>query len=93
MSVSPVENLRKLAPVGYVLEGHLLHRSPRDNHSVELFVPHLVEIAVEHHHVFYGSVLRSVALELHKTNLELQGSVREQPHEVGFGRYLQRHQI
>ena len=40
-----------------------------------------------------GCVLRLVAFEFHKVDVYLQRSVRQQPYQVGFGCYLQWHEV
>ena len=40
-----------------------------------------------------GRILRSVALQLHKADVELQRRVGKQTDKIGFRRYLQRHEV
>ena len=93
VGLCPVEDGLHLVPVGDVLEGELLYGGARDNHTVELLRLQHLEVLIEHHHVLYGRILRGVAFQLHKRDVKLQGRIRQQSYEVGFGRNLQRHQV
>ena len=93
MSTSPSEDFLHLVPIADILELHLLDRSPRDNHAVELFLTQLFKVAIKHHHVLYGRILRRVTFQLHETNLQLQRRVGKQTDQVCLCRYLQRHEI
>ena len=71
----------------------MLHRCSRDDESVELLVPHLLEVAIEGPHVFDGRVLACVCLDLHQVYFKLKGAVGEQPDEVGLCGDFQRHEV
>ena len=68
----PSEDIRYLIPVRHLLEFQLFHRCTRDDHTIKLLVAHLLEVAIEHHHVLYRRILRCVTAEFHKTHLQLQ---------------------
>ena len=89
----PLEDGGNLLPVGHFLKGIVLYGCTGDNHTIKLLMFHLLEIAVEHHHVLYRSVLGRMALELHKTDVQLQWGVREHTHEIGLSSYLQGHEV
>ena len=93
MRTRPREDVLHLLPITYIFELQLLNGSASDNHAVILLIPHLLKSTVEHHHVFDGRVLGGVALQFHKTDFELQGSVRQEPYQICFRRNLQRHQV
>src|SRR3712207_7756171 len=54
MRTCPVEDCGHFCPIRHVLEWHLLHRSARNYHSVELLLTQFIKVFIEHHHVFYG---------------------------------------
>lgn len=93
VSSGPVENLDYFVPVLYIFESHCLYRCSCNYHSIVVLAGYLVEVLIEHHHMLDGSVLRSMALEFHKHDVNLQRSVRQQSYEVGLRCNLQRHKI
>ena len=93
MIAGPGEDAGNLVPIVDILKLHLLDRRTCDYHAVEFLVTHLLEVTIEHHHVLYGSVFRSVTLEFHKTDLHLQRCVRQQTDEVGLCSDLEWHEI
>ena len=90
---APVEDFRQFVPVAHLFVFHLLKWCAGDDETVELLLSHFLEVAVEGPHVFHGRVLARVGLHLHQVNLQLEGRVGQDAHEVRFGRYLQRHQV
>ena len=93
VGAGPTQYAAHLVPIGHLFVVVCLHGGSGHYHAVKLLACHILEVAVEHHHVLYRGVLRRVALQLHEAHLQLQGGVRQQPHEVGLGGYLQRHEI
>ena len=93
MSVSPVKYLLNLVPIANFFKLQILHRRTCNNHSVKVFIGHLLKIAIKHHHVLHRSVLRRMAFQLHEVYLQLQRCIWKQPYEVGFRCNLQRHEI
>ena len=93
MGACPVENLSHLRPVGHILKLQRLDRSTRDNHAVILLALHLLEVAIEHHHVLYRRVLGRMTLQLHEVDFQLQRRIGQQADKVCLRRYLQRHQV
>ena len=76
VGAGPVEDIHYLVPIGHLLIIHGLHRRTCDNHTVELLMAHRLKVAIEHHHVFYGRILRRMTLKLHKIDIQLQRGVR-----------------
>ena len=89
----PLENLGHLIPIRHLFVSELFDGGAGDDHAVELLFLEDVEILVEHHHVLDGRILGGVALEFHKTYLQLQGRIGEQPHQVGLRGNLERHEV
>ena len=89
----PLENVLHLVPIGDVLEVKCLDGRTGDNHAVIFLVAHLFEVAVEHHHMFDGRILRRMAAEFHETDFQLQRCIRQQTYQVGLCRNLQRHEV
>src|SRR3712207_207280 len=91
MRTCPVEDCGHFSPIRHVLEWHLLHRGARNYHSVELLLTQFIKVFIKHHHVFYGRILRSVALQLHEIHFHLQGRIRrseEHTSELQSRQYL-----
>ena len=93
MGTGPGKDIGNLIPVAHLLVLELFDGSPGDDHAIELLGTHLLELTVEHHHVLNGCILGSMALELHKTDVELKGGVGEQTDQVCLCGNLQRHQV
>ena len=93
VSVGPFKHLRYLIPIAHVFKFQMFYRRTGYNHSVKLLVLQYIKIFVEHHHVLYWCIFGSVALQFHEVYFHLQRSVGKQAHEIGLGRYLQRHEI
>ena len=72
MGASPLKDVLHLVPIGDVLKVERLDRSTSNNHSIVLFFPHLFEIAIKHHHVFYRRILWRMAAEFHEADFQLQ---------------------
>ena len=68
----PVEYLLNLAPIVHLLEIEVFHRRTGNDHSIKFLISHQFEIAVKRLHVFDGRILRSMAFQLHETDLNLQ---------------------
>ena len=84
MRTRPVEDFSNLIPISHLLKIHLLYRSTGDNHAIVLFTAHLVEIRIKCFHVFYRSVLGSMAFYLHERDFHLKRSIGKQTHQVRF---------
>ena len=84
MRTRPVEDFSNLIPISHLLKIHLLYRSTGDNHAIVLFTAHLVEIRIECFHVFYRSVLGSMAFYLHERDFHLKRSIGKQTHQIRF---------
>ena len=93
MSTCPVKDLLDLIPIGNFLKVERLHRGTCDDHTIELLLPHHLEITIEHHHVLNRGVFGCMATKFHKTDLQLQGGIGKQSDQIGLRRYLQGHQI
>ena len=93
MGACPTEDAAYLLPVSDLLIIEMLHRSTRDDHSVELLIGHLLKVPIECPHVLHGGVLAGMSLDLHEVDVQLEWGVGEETDEVCLGGNLQRHQI
>ena len=71
MCTCPVEDILNLVPIAHILKFEMLHRCTRNNHSVELFIPHTFEIAIKRLHMFDRRILRSMTFQFHEADLNL----------------------
>ena len=67
----PGEDIAQFVPIVHLLEVEVFHRGSGNDESVELFMAHLLKIAVEGLHVFNGRVFARVRLHLHQVHLQL----------------------
>ena len=93
MRTRPREDLRNLTPIADILKFKLFNGGTGDDHTIEFLIPHLGKVAIEHHHMFDGRILRCMALQLHKADFQLQGRVGKQTNQIRLCGNLQRHQI
>ena len=93
MRTGPAEYFRDLFPVVDLLKLQMFHGSTGNNHTVKLFIAHQFEVTVKCFHVLNGSILGSMALQFHETDLNLQGRIGEQTDQVGLRGYFNGHQI
>ena len=93
MALRPVEHLRKLVPIGHLLEGQVFDRGAGDDEPVELFLAHLGKGAVELGHMLGGGVARLVRGHADQRQLDLQRRGADQPRELVLGLDLLGHQV
>ncbi len=93
MGAAPLHDFTELRPVLHLLEVHVLHRSPGDDHAIEIPVLDVLERGIKPQHVFLRGVLRFMTRRLHEFELHLQRGVGQQPAQLGLGFNLRGHQI
>lgn len=88
-----VENFPQFVPIGDFRKIHGLHGRARHDHAVEAAVFDLFEGLVEAVEVRRLGVLGAVGLRVHEGDVDLQGGVGKQAHELRFGLHLGRHEV
>ena len=67
MRMRPIEHLRYLFPISYILERHLFYRSTSNNHTIELLFLQHVEVVIECRHVLHRRMLWRMTFQLHES--------------------------
>ena len=93
MRLRPLHDFGDLVPVGDFLKRHVLDGRTRDDHAVVLLVAHFLERAVELRKVVCGRMARDVRLRVDEIDLDLDGAVAEEPHELRLRDVLDGHEV
>ena len=93
MPFCPVKDFGEIVPVVHLVEIHLLDRRSGDDKSVVVFVFYVVETLVEHIDMLLWGVFRLMTVDIKQIEFDLQRAVGQQPEQICFGHYFERHEV
>ena len=89
----PVDDMRQLLPVIYLLKLHQLDRRPSDNHPIKTAVPDVIKFHIKFIQMARRRIFCLMRAHFYKCDVDLKRRIGERAQQLQFRILLQWHQI